>query len=444
MASIYERECRQISNRFYNIALDRAINRDLYGATILLKKSLSFYNRNINARNLLGLIFYEEGSIVEAIVQWLISKDLYKNEINPANEYLSKVQNDDDTEKLLKSVKMYNSAIDDINPEQKTYVEQNRKDNAMLKLYKAVEYNDHNVKALLLLSVILLSIGNHIKAGAYLIKCQKIDNGNKFINEHMDYVLKNTKKSEVKEKKIENIYSIKKLENDDAILPRKYIKLSENQKVIFVLIGIIIGVLFHSLIISPKTNSSKSFANQEELIRYAELVNDQNKKIRDITIENNELKTQYEDASVKLRAYEEQNRMFTSQYEMLNSIISDFDNGYISRAAKNYVELDKDSITEESLVTLLNQARSRIEGIGAKRLSELGTESWNGGNKNAAISYYQLSLSINPADAETMFLLARLYQNLDRLKEANELFDKIIAQHPDSNYARRSREARGY
>ena len=444
MGSIYEREFRQISNRFYNIALDRALSRDLYGATILLKKALVFNSKNINARNLLGLIFYEEGQITEAVVQWLISKDLFKNEINPANEYITRVQNDDDTEKLFKSVKLYNSAVEDINPDRKAYIEQNRKDNAMLKLFKAVEYNDHNVKAMMLLSVILLSIGNHIKAGAYLLKCQKIDNGNKFINEHMDYVLKNTKKSEVKEQKIEKIYSIKKLENDDAILPRKYIKLSENQKVIFVLIGIMIGALFHSLIIAPRTSASGSITTQEELVRYAEMVNDQNKIIRDITIENNELKTQYEDMSVKLKAYEEQNRMFTSQYETLNSIIADFDNGYISRAARNYVELDKDAITEESLVTLLNEARSRIEGIGAKRLTELGTESWNGGNKNAAISYYQLSLSINPGDPETMFLLARLYQNLERYKEANELFDRIIAQHPESNYAKRSREARGY
>ena len=59
MASIYERELRQISNRFYNLAIDRAMERDLYGATLLLKKSLSFNAKNTNARNLLGLIFYE-------------------------------------------------------------------------------------------------------------------------------------------------------------------------------------------------------------------------------------------------------------------------------------------------------------------------------------------------------------------------------------------------
>ena len=420
MASIYERELRQISNRFYNLAIDRAVERDLYGATLLLKKSLSFNAKNTNARNLLGLIFYEEGAITEGIVQWLVSRDLFKSDLNPANEYLKKVQEDPDTEKCFKSVKIYNQAIDDLDS---VY---NRTDLAMLKLNKAIELNDHNVKAMFLLAVLYLQIKDHIKAGSYLLRCQKIDNGNKFINEHMNYVLK------------------KKLESDDAILPRKYIKLSENQKVIFILIGIIIGALSYALLISPHGSSNSSLASENQVIRYAELVNDQNKIIRDITIENNQLKTDYEDASVKLRAYEEQNKLFTSQYETLNSIITDFDNGYISRAARNYVELDKDAITDESLVTLLNQARSRIEGIGAKRLCELGTESWNAGNKTAAISYYQLSLSINPDDPETMFLLARLYQNLERNREANEIFDKIIAQHPQSSYARRSREARGY
>ena len=436
MTSYFERENRQISNRFYNLALDRAESRDLYGASILLKKALAFNNKNINARNLLGLIFYEEGAVTEAIIQWLISRDMLKNEGNPANEYLVKVQEDEDTEKFFQSVKLYNAALDD--------VKYDRSDLAKLKLSKAIELNEHNVKAMMLLSLILLQMEDHIRAGAYLLKCQKIDKGNQFVNEHMEYVLKNTKKNEVKEKRIQNIYSIKKLEADDAILPKRYIKLSENQKVIFVLIGIIIGALSYSLLIMPHSNTSAALSNQNEVIRYAELVNDQNKIIRDITIENNQLKTDYEDASTKLKAYEDQNKVFTSQYETLNSIISDFDNGYISRAARNYVELDKDAITDETLVTLLNQARSRIEGIGAKRLCELGTESWNGGNKTAAISYYQLSLSINPDDPETMFLLARLYQNLERYKEANEIFDKIIALHPQSNYARRSREARGY
>ena len=439
------RENKQISNRLYNLALDHARSRNLFDASLLLKKALLFNKQNFNARNLLGLIFFEEGAVTEAIVEWFVSRDISKTERNNAFEYLEAVQSDPKLNDYFESIKLYNAALYDIEPKRKNdNISPERKDLAMIKLQKAVSLNDHNVKAMMLLSTLLLQINDHIKAGHYLLKCQKIDNGNKYVNEHMDYVLKNTKKNEVKEKRIQNVYSIKKLDNDSAILPRKYIKLSENQKVIFILIGIIIGALFYAIILSPHSKHTNSYANDNEIIRYAELVNDQNKIIRDITIENNTLKSEYEDASIKLRAYEEQNKLFTSQYETLNNIIEDFDGGYISRAAKAYVDLDKDAITDEALITLLNQARSRIEGIGAKRLCELGTESWNSGNKTAAISYYQLSLGINPDDPETMFLLARLYQNLGRNQDANPIFDKIIAQHPESNYAKRSREARGY
>lgn len=429
---LFEIENKRISNRFYNLAIDRVNTRDLFGASIYLKKSLIYNSKNFSARNLLGLILYEEGAITDAIVQFLISRDLVKSEVNPAKMYLYKLQRDPDTENHFESIKIMNDAIDDIKI--------GRYDLAMMKLYKAIEKNEHNVKAMTILSILLLRIKDHIKAGAYLLKCKKIDNGNKFINDYMDYVMKNTKKGETKERTLRNVFSLKKLESDDAIISRRYIKLTENQKVIFVLIGIIIGALSFSILFSPKGSKS----NEKEITKFANLVNDQNKIIRDITIENEQLKKDYGEASVRLRAYEDQNKMFTSQYETLNGIIRDFDGGYISRAAKNYVELDKDSITDETLITLLNQAKSRIEGIGAKRLCELGTESWNAGNKTAAISYYQLSLSINPDDPETMFLLARLYQNLDRLKEANAIFDKIIAQHPESGYAKRSREARGY
>ena len=259
MASIYEREFRQISNRFYNVALDRAEKRDLFGATLLLKKSLSFNAKNVNARNLLALIFYEEGAITEAIVQWFASKDIFKNEVNPANEYLRKVQDDENTNNYFESVRLYNMAIDDI--------ESDKNDLAMMKLNRAVELNDHNVKAMFLLSILYLKLQDHIKAGHYLLKCQKIDNGNVHINEHMDYVIKNTKKGEVKEKRIEKVYSFKKLESDDAILPRKYIKLSENQKVIFILIGIIIGALSNSLIMQPTSNGSSSLASENQVIR---------------------------------------------------------------------------------------------------------------------------------------------------------------------------------
>ena len=53
------------SNEYYNDALAKASVRDLSGAIESLKTSLKFNKLNIDARNLLGLIYFEMGEVVE-------------------------------------------------------------------------------------------------------------------------------------------------------------------------------------------------------------------------------------------------------------------------------------------------------------------------------------------------------------------------------------------
>lgn len=49
------------SNQYYNLGLARAKARDLTGAAECLRTSLQLYKKNISARNLLGLVYYEMG-----------------------------------------------------------------------------------------------------------------------------------------------------------------------------------------------------------------------------------------------------------------------------------------------------------------------------------------------------------------------------------------------
>ena len=60
------------SNEYYNDALAKASVRDLSGAIESLKTSLKFNKLNIDARNLLGLIYFEMGEVVEALTEWVI------------------------------------------------------------------------------------------------------------------------------------------------------------------------------------------------------------------------------------------------------------------------------------------------------------------------------------------------------------------------------------
>ena len=58
----------QTSNAYYNQALSRAGVRDLSGAVESLKKSLRFNKKNIQARNLLGLVYFEMGETVSCLL----------------------------------------------------------------------------------------------------------------------------------------------------------------------------------------------------------------------------------------------------------------------------------------------------------------------------------------------------------------------------------------
>ena len=80
-----------MSNRFYNDGLERAAVRDLSGAMNSLRQSLKFNKNNIDARNLLGLIYFETGEVVEALGQWVISKNLRPNK-NIADDYINLLQ----------------------------------------------------------------------------------------------------------------------------------------------------------------------------------------------------------------------------------------------------------------------------------------------------------------------------------------------------------------
>lgn len=81
----------RISNLLYNEGLEKALVRDMEGAIVCLKRSLKFNKENIDARNLLGLCYYETGEAVSALCEWVISKNL-KPENNLADNYINVLQ----------------------------------------------------------------------------------------------------------------------------------------------------------------------------------------------------------------------------------------------------------------------------------------------------------------------------------------------------------------
>lgn len=117
------------SNYWYNDGLRKAQIRDMSGAITSLRKSLQYNRANIDARNLLGLVYYGRGEVAEGLVEWIISKNL-KPKDNLADRFIDEVQKSaKKLEQINQAVKKYNQCL--------IYCEQQGEDLAIIQLKKS-------------------------------------------------------------------------------------------------------------------------------------------------------------------------------------------------------------------------------------------------------------------------------------------------------------------
>ena len=134
-----------MSNRFYNDGLEKAGVRDLTGAINSLRQSLKFNKNNIEARNLLGLVYFETGEVVAALSEWVISKNM-RPEKNIADDYINMLQDS--------------------------------KDLAIIQLKKVLSLNPKFIRAHQLLALLYMDSEQWDRAERELHKCMDIDRNN--------------------------------------------------------------------------------------------------------------------------------------------------------------------------------------------------------------------------------------------------------------------------
>ena len=128
----------QLSNSYYNMGLVKAKNRDLTGASEYLNRSLKLNKRNTDARNLLGLVYFEMGEVVQAFKEWIISDNLQPDD-NIATKYIKKLQsNQTKLNTINQTLKKYNVALN--------YAKNGDDDVAIIQLKKILNINQMQTK----------------------------------------------------------------------------------------------------------------------------------------------------------------------------------------------------------------------------------------------------------------------------------------------------------
>lgn len=158
------------SEVYYTKAYYYAKQRELTKAVPLLKKAIALNAYHIEAKNLLGLIYFEMGSVGEALKLWILSQSL-KKEGNEAQRYIEMIQKDlKKFERYKEAAELYNKSL--------TYLKQKNEDMAVIRLKKAVKLNENFIEAKNLLALAYIYQKQFYKAMEQLNDTLKIDKVN--------------------------------------------------------------------------------------------------------------------------------------------------------------------------------------------------------------------------------------------------------------------------
>ena len=430
------KKCRQISNSLYNVGLERAKIRDLTGAAEYLKKSLHFYKYQTDARNLLGLIYYEMGEVSDALMQWVISMNLQENK-NPAEHFLEEVQGKPGKlETSAQTISKYNQAL--------MHAQGGSDDLAVLQLKKVVDMNPNFVKAHLLLALLYMAREDYVKAGKSLYRVLQIDKQNPKAQWYMSLVKVNTGKAEIEKKKLKNAFSHREMQDDDIIIPPTYKENTGWQSVLNIAAGLLIGLFAISFLILPYRTKALNNAHNQEILSYSEKLNAKSLEIDQLNVKMQTLQTEHDVAVDQLNSQQSADQSLVSQYQTLIGILQAYRKDQFTNAVTLYAVLDQSLITDPDVQAIVAEVKADMDANGYQVLEKLGDTSNEAGDYPTALDYYNKSLIIHPDNPQVIFNMAVIYGKLEQMDQANDLYGQVIMNYPNTDLAAQAKAARGY
>ena len=267
---LIQKKVDYLSKIFYNQGLEKASIRDLSGAIACLKQSLMYDKRNIRARNLLGLVYFETGEVVSALSEWVISKNLQPTR-NLASEYINKLQaNPNKLAAINETIKKYNHAL--------MLCREGHEDMAAIQLRKILTQNSKLIKGYHLLALIQMKNGEWNKARRILKKAARIDKTNTTTLRFLREVDEQTGVTTRLEKKKKGLFRSGTKENPDTdilgservALPTVYREHSKVSVFFILMAGIAAGAVAFWLLAVPAIRQGIYQEANQQIVQYSE------------------------------------------------------------------------------------------------------------------------------------------------------------------------------
>ena len=267
---LIQKKVDYLSKIFYNQGLEKASIRDLSGAIACLKQSLMYDKRNIRARNLLGLVYFETGEVVSALSEWVISKNLQPTR-NLASEYINKLQaNPNKLAAINETIKKYNHAL--------MLCREGHEDMAAIQLRKILTQNSKLIKGYHLLALIQMKNGEWNKARRILKKAARVDKTNTTTLRFLREVDEQTGVTTRLEKKKKGLFRSGTKENPDTDIlgservaqPTVYREHSKVSVFFILMAGIAAGAVAFWLLAVPAIRQGIYQEANQQIVQYSE------------------------------------------------------------------------------------------------------------------------------------------------------------------------------
>ena len=358
---LIQKKVDYLSKIFYNQGLEKASIRDLSGAIACLKQSLMYDKRNIRARNLLGLVYFETGEVVSALSEWVISKNLQPTR-NLASEYINKLQaNPNKLAAINETIKKYNHAL--------MLCREGHEDMAAIQLRKILTQNSKLIKGYHLLALIQMKNGEWNKARRILKKAARIDKTNTTTLRFLREVDEQTGVTTRLEKKKKGLFRSGTKENPDTDIlgsgrvaqPTVYREHSKVSVFFILMAGIAAGAVAFWLLAVPAIRQGIYQEANQQIVQYSESLASQGAELTKAQGEAKESGDTVESVTQELTT--EQTK--SESYQALLQAYTYYQQQNLDEAAVEIQKVHVDVLTDsmKSVYTTIRDATG-VTGIG--------------------------------------------------------------------------------
>lgn len=421
--------------RYYDEALKKAWMRNLSGAIDDLKNSLLLYKKNTEARNLLGLIYYEMGETTEALIQWVLSDNMDETG-HHASDLLVKVQSDQvELQKGNLTIRKYNQAL--------RYAKGDSEDLAILQLNKVLSTNPKMVKANLLLALLHFKARQPDKAAAYVEAALKVDRCHPMALRFAEELgQKEVRKTAVKEKAVvsKDAQVRRQLSGNDVIVPTYKENKIGLQTVIEVLIGLALGAALVAYLIMPSRISSLRDDFNQTINSYNERLSAKEAIITANESEIEALNERIAKLQENVQSADDNTSNVVKEYGKLLEASQLLAADEYLQGIKMFLTVDASQVPDRTFRDVYQSMDEEFKTNGYTVLLEAGRRQYDSRQFETSTEYFLTCLDLAPEEetVEAHFWLGLAYLNMGEQESANPHFEKIIEIAPESNFAQQA------